>query len=87
MIAANAFGMPSSGWLGIDTVGTPMMTMPRTCAVRLIDRRTGSAHRINGRPLLALTRNPAEAAAELMRGRDPAHWAVRIEPLETEGRR
>ena len=52
-----------------------------TCAVRLVDRRTGALHRINGTPLTLFTRRPAEAVAELLAGRDPAHWEARIEPL------
>lgn len=50
-------------------------------AVRLIDRRTGRAHRINGTPLVLYTRNPAEAVAELLRGRDPRNWETRIEAI------
>ncbi|MBL8562460.1 MAG: hypothetical protein JNN06_09280 [Gemmobacter sp.] len=52
-----------------------------TCAVRLVDRRTGALHRINGTPLTLYTRRPQEAAAELLAGRDPAHWEARIEQL------
>lgn len=52
-----------------------------TCAVRLIDRRTGRPHRINGSPLVLFTRRPEEAAAELLDGRDPAVWEARIEPM------
>ena len=54
-----------------------------TCAVRLVDRRTGALHRINGAPLTLFTRRPHEAVAELLAGRDPAHWEARIEPLGT----
>ncbi len=52
------------------------------CAVQLIDRRTGSLHRVNGRPLMKLTRKPQVAAAELMAGRDPAVWETRVEAIE-----
>jgi hypothetical protein len=52
-------------------------------AVRLIDRRTGQVHRVNGAPLLALSREPQEAAASLLEGRDPALWETRIESLST----
>lgn len=52
-----------------------------TCAVRLIDRRTGSVHRVNGAPLVLFSRSPSDAAAELMRDRNPAHWDVRVEPI------
>ncbi|MBL4928998.1 hypothetical protein JI744_12860 [Tabrizicola sp. KVB23] len=48
----------------------------------MIDRRTGSLHRVNGRPLLMLTRKPLDAAAELMSGRDPAIWETRTEAIE-----
>ncbi|AMY70141.1 hypothetical protein [Frigidibacter mobilis] len=56
------------------------------CSVRLIDRRTGAAHRINGAPLTLYSRSPHEAAAELLEGRDPSVWGVRIEPLGPEAR-
>lgn len=84
MIATNAYGSPASGWIG--TLAGIMTGMPksRTCAVRLIDRRTGRPHRINGAPLVVYTRQPHLAVAELLRGRDPALWEARIEPLGTE---
>ena len=53
-----------------------------TCAVRLIDRRTGGPHRINGTSLVLFTRRPDEAAAELLSGRDPAIWEARVERIE-----
>ncbi len=53
-----------------------------TCAVQLIDRRTGSALRVNGRPLVLFTRDPQAASAELLEGRDPDNWETRIEPLQ-----
>lgn len=53
----------------------------QTCAVRLIDRRTGQGHRINGSPLVLFTRNPADAVAELLAGRDTRIWEARIEPI------
>ena len=56
------------------------------CAVRLIDRRTGAPHRVNGAPLLIITRNPEHAAAELLAGRDPALWEARIETFTAEDR-
>lgn len=52
-----------------------------TCAVRLIDRRTGQSHRVNGSPLVIFTRIPADAVADLLEGRDPAIWEARVEPL------
>ncbi len=60
------------------------MTTPlrQACAVRLIDRRTGQTHRINGSPLVLFTRNPTEAIAELLRGRDASVWEARVELIE-----
>jgi hypothetical protein len=59
---------------------------PAPCAVRLIDRRTGHTHRINGSPLVIFTRNPEEAAAELLAGRDATVWEVRVEILGNRSR-
>jgi hypothetical protein len=50
-------------------------------AVRLIDRRTGLTHRVNGSPLVLFTKRPAEAVAELLSGRDARVWEARIEPV------
>lgn len=61
----------------IDATARPLYS------VRLIDRRTGQAHRVNGAPLLALSREPQAAAASLLEGRDPALWEARVEPLAT----
>ncbi len=58
----------------------------QTCAVRLVDRRSGLTHRINGSPLLVFTKAPEAAADELLAGRDPAVWEVRIEAVETHVR-
>jgi hypothetical protein len=59
------------------------MTAPlsQACAVRLVDRRTGQTHRINGSPLVLFTRNPAEAVAELLSGRDAQVWEARVERI------
>jgi hypothetical protein len=69
----------------IGRSGRAMSAMPaplsHACAVRLIDRRTGLTHRINGSPLVLFTRTPEEAAAELLSGRDAAVWEARIEPI------
>ncbi len=66
----------------------PMMQdMARTCVVRLIDRRTGAAHRINGTPLTIYTRRPDQAVVELMEGRDSTVWEARVDPIEPEVRR
>ncbi|NUB42797.1 hypothetical protein GEU84_000230 [Fertoebacter nigrum] len=59
------------------------MQQGATCAVRLIDRRTGRPHRLAGVPLTVFTRTPLETAAELLAGRNPAHWETRIEALIT----
>lgn len=77
MNAANAFGMPSSGWIGAKGA-----TGNRgTCSVSLIDRRTGQAHRVGGAPLTILTQDPQSAVAELLAGRDARLWEVRVQPL------
>lgn len=55
--------------------------LSQACAVRLIDRRTGQTHRINGSPLLLFTKTPDLAAAELLAGRDATVWEARIEPI------
>jgi hypothetical protein len=59
------------------------MTTPlrQACAVRLIDRRTGLTHRVNGSPLVLFTRNPTEAIADLLSGRDASVWEARVEPI------
>lgn len=58
-----------------------------TCAVRLVDRRTGALHRVNGTPLVLFTRRPDEAVAELLSGRDPKVWEARVDRIRTEGAR
>ena len=68
------------------TLHTPALSGMTTdrrapCAVCLIDRRTGQTHPINGSPRVVYTRNPEEAAAELLAGRDAAIWQARVEPL------
>lgn len=97
MIAANAFGMPASGWFtakpGADrTVYETTATQTRgetarNCAVWLIDRRTGATHRVNGRPFVVFTRRPDIAIAEMMAGRDPAVWDTRVETTGWEGKK
>ncbi len=56
-------------------------THRQVCAVRLVDRRTGLTHRVNGSPLVLFTRNPVEAVAELLSGRDARVWEARVEPI------
>lgn len=45
-------------------------------AVSLINARTGRPHRVGGAVLILFTRNPVEAAQDLMRNRDPDDWRV-----------
>jgi hypothetical protein len=79
-IQTNAWGSPTSGFHGLGH--GPSESGP-AFAVRLIDRRTGRPHRINGQTLTLYTRAPQEAVAELMHSRDPALWDVRVDPLVT----
>lgn len=79
MIAATGFEVQQARGAG-RMAGTET-GLQGTCAVHLIDRRTGSAHRINGTPLVIFTRRPEEAAADLLNGRDPLVWEARIERL------
>ncbi len=78
MMAANVFGAARPARAAVLT---EKPGMPRLCAVWLIDRRTGSAHRVNGTPLVIYTRDPDEASADLLRNRDPKVWEARIEPF------
>ncbi|MCZ8077627.1 MAG: hypothetical protein O9289_15255 [Rhodobacteraceae bacterium] len=75
----------------IGRAGRAMSAMPaplsQACAVRLIDRRTGQTHRINGSPLVLFTKSPDEAVAELLSGRDAAVWEARVEPIGTAPRK
>lgn len=59
---------------------------PRAFVVRLIDRRVGSGHSVNGAPLMMLTPHPVEAAATLLAGRDPAVWEVRTDQIDPQVR-
>ncbi|MFC6496171.1 hypothetical protein ACFP8Z_00760 [Gemmobacter lanyuensis] len=81
MIAAPSFTSTVARWMGFGRESDMDAGEGRTCAVTLIDRRTGDAHRINGKPLVLFTRRPQEAAAELLQGRDPQLWDIRITPL------
>ena len=69
----------------IGRAGRAVSAMPaplsQACAVRLIDRRTGQTHRINGSPLVLFTKSPDEAVAELLSGRDATVWEARVEPI------
>ena len=80
MTAATAV---SAFWAGAGHQALPNMQGTRgTCVVRLIDRRTGLTHRVNGTPLVIFTRRPDEAVAELLEGRDRAIWEAHIDPIE-----
>ena len=81
---ATAFQIGPQGQAGraMSAMAAPLS---RACAVRLIDRRTGQAHRINGRPLVLFTRAPDLAVAELLAKRDPALLKARVDPLPTPG--
>lgn len=48
--------------------------------VQLLDRRTESVHRVDGRPVAVWVGagGVREAVAGLMAGRDPAVWSVRV---------
>ena len=71
----------------LDTMSTNSLgaNMSCTCAVRLIDRRTGASHRVNGRAVMLLSLDPALAARTLLAGRDAAVWEARIEPFGPAG--
>lgn len=83
--SVHAFGAPVAGGVPASMLAAEMM-QGVTCAVRLIDRRTGRPHRLGGVPFTVFTKTPQETAAELLAGRNPAHWETRIEPLITEQR-
>ena len=68
-----------------DRVGRPLWcdVIPGSvCVVTLVDRRTGAALRVNGARVVVYTRAPEIAAEELLSGRDPARWDVRVQPLD-----
>jgi hypothetical protein len=77
MVPAFALGLSTTGWGGLSRAGDK----GGICAVRLIDRRTGAAHRINGTPLVVFTRRPDEAVADLLSGRDASVWEARVEEI------
>lgn len=84
-MTAAAFPRTAFGQAGmaLSAMTTPLR---QACVVRLIDRRTGQTHRINGSPLVLYTRRPEEAVAELLEGRDPSVWEARVEPIGSGGR-
>jgi hypothetical protein len=71
-----------------DGAMSPRSIIPGSvCVVTLVDRRTGSALRVNGSRVVIYTRAPRIAAEELLAGRDASVWDVRIEPLDPVRRR
>lgn len=81
--ATRSFGPTGQAGLAMSFMTA---THGQTCAVHLIDRRTGRPHRINGRPLVLFTKAPEEAVAGLLAGRDASVWEVRVEPVGTATR-
>lgn len=57
------------------------------CIVTLVDRRTGCTLSVNGRRIAVYTRSPEIAAEELLGGRDPTDWDVRVQALDPARRR
>lgn len=83
MSVSPALANPASPPVSGAAAGCPtaLRDMQSTCAVRLMDRRTGAVHRVNGTPLMIVTRNPQAAAVELLDGRDPTLWEAWVEPF------
>jgi hypothetical protein len=77
-----ALSLPSAGQ------ARPALTAPRPqdYVVRLIDRRSGLTHRVNGSPLILLSDRPDLAVAQLLAGRDATVWEARVEPVGTTTR-
>ncbi|WP_431300707.1 hypothetical protein [Tabrizicola sp. BL-A-41-H6] len=61
----------------------PVLKTPESWLVRLMDRRTGQTHRVNGSPLVIVSTTPEAAVADLMQGREASVWEARVEPLTT----
>ncbi len=83
-MTAAAFPRTALGLAGMS-MPAALQVLRQACSVRLIDRRTGQTHRINGSPLVLFTRRPEEAVAELLAGRDATVWEARIEPIGRGG--
>lgn len=81
-----ALHLGPTGLAGIAMSDMPAM-LSQACAVRLIDRRTGRTHRINGSPLVLFTKTPDVAVAELLSGRDATVWEARVEPIGADIRK
>jgi hypothetical protein len=78
--------MTAARSIGATARNMPTISARPTCAVRLIDRRTGSVQRVNGTPLVVFTRNPDEAVTDLLQGRDGSLWEARIDRLGGDGK-
>ncbi|MEI4487962.1 hypothetical protein V8J36_17345 [Frigidibacter sp. MR17.14] len=79
-ISIHGWGGPASGHIAAAETPAPLYS------IQLVDRRTGRAHRVNGRTLTVFSRDPAGAVAELLEGRDRRNWTPRIEALQTRNR-
>ena len=51
--------------------------------VQLVDRRTRQPHCIQGMPLKIVTTEPAKAALDMLRNRDPQTWETTIERVNS----
>ena len=80
MTATTAFHTPTLRQMGMTL--RDAVAMRGACSVSLIDRRTGAIARRDGAALIAYSNSPAETAAQLLAGRDPAIWEARIAPLD-----
>lgn len=69
-----------------DSRKADSLTMGQWCQVSLIDRRSGQPMRQNGAVVTKVTRQPHQAAAELLDGRDARCWQPRVSPLQTKSR-
>jgi hypothetical protein len=83
MLSISAIGVPGVRWSDpcVSMGQAAQQDMHEFFAVWLIDRRTGSAHRVNGQPLVIHSSRPDDASAELLAGRDPAVWQTVTYPL------
>jgi hypothetical protein len=74
-------GRPEIGTLAHAAL-QPMHRMATPCCrIRLIHRASGKPHLISGQPLVLYSRAPEEAAADLLRNRDPRDWRIEVEPM------
>jgi hypothetical protein len=81
-----ALHLDPTGQSGRAMAAIPTRVAP-TCAIRLVDRRTGQTHRINGTPLVLFTKTPNVAVAELLSGRDGSVWEARVEQIDSAPRK